>query len=140
MGIFKKFCEFENSTNNEKSYNSKMPEAIHKFDASLSKEQFLKFSDFTSSPLCHLQSIDQFNESSKIKHMVDELDNDDLEEELPTANSYSDAEVGSILTKDLIDDDTMFEVMDRVGEKGVIYTEVSKYYWQVRGDNLVRIA
>ena len=99
----------------------------------------LKFDDYVGHSLTPLETRQEFLEGKKIEHMIDKLDDDEVEE-LPVANSYSDAEVGSILTKDLIDDDEMFEIMKRVGEKGVIYTELSKYYWQVRGENLVRIA
>lgn len=139
MGKFKTFDEM---IGEKKISNDKVNKDDVKIVLSTQPKQRIKgFYDYIDwhSKMKVVKPRETFLEGKKIEHLIDDLSDDELEEELPVANSYSEAEVGSILTYDMIDED-MIEVMQRVGEKGVIYTELSKYYWQVRGDNLVRIA
>lgn len=115
--------------------DKKLEESIVPIKKHYSYKNIKRYDEYVN----HLDTSKKCTESKKIEHIIDKLDDEEIEKELPVSNGYSDAEVGSVLKKELIDDETL-EIMKRIGQRGVIYTEISKYYWQVRGENLVRIA
>ena len=116
MERFKTFNEFEYQSKKDTSIDKILKESLMPSDKPYSHTNILKFDDYVGHSLTHLETRQEFLEGKKVEHMIDKLDDDEVEEELPVANSYSDAEVGSILTKDLIDDDEMFEIMKSDGK------------------------
>ena len=140
-----KFMNFDETKNEHNVDDMSIAEIMNELDK-LDRErasqfnQLPTFSDYVGDRNTYVKTRDEFFESRKIEHLIDKLNDDELENELPTAVSYTEAEVGSVLTRDHILDDTLFDVMSRIGNKGVIYSEISHYYWQIRGKVLVRIA